>query len=805
MDGEKNTELQWPRATCILLGLLTLSLYVLQYWTLPKYSKLSINIISFDVFWQVVTHEIQPGWEDALLFSLPAFFFAGVVGFEVRRQEFSRLLSLCFRSNRATFVLLLASAVVITRYYFSVGEANWAGDGSAHLAFAYAAVACFAAGEIPIWTNLIGLGSPYLQYYGFLYFYLVGLLDLVVGDFFTTIKISLALGHIVSTVGMYLLVRTVGRSRAAGFLGALVYALCFWHLQQVLLMGRFPLSLLYALLPWPFYFFERLRLPARRVSAICGGALTLGLLPFVHPGYGFWSTLFFGLYGLVRLLESPRFRQRSVLVAAGLLMGGAVLFGAYLTVPMWLERAGTGIESGVILSGVPDPSWKRVFVWSNLRFPLIPLTVEEAPWYGGYLGLVPFALALIGMALPWRLSKRGRSLPHMAAGACFVLSLLLVFAYRSTLLQALPFVTAFNAGRYLLFTAFFMSLLAGIGGAALKAWRPENMRLRTLSLPVLFVLFDLGPTTIQQAYQRADHNQTNYPDELLHQLSQKGEDLGLTAGELPNFRVFTNIDKMPPFLASAVLAYRTGLPTPQADHRLLMPTMHAFAAPFERYLNHLLHIAPDAQPLGRSHTVLSGLQLLNIHHLININADREAIKLMSVSAGPALVSARLEGHALLTADSKSERGEHIAAYIEAMEIDLTRKSSARFFITDLDQTRDLATDPRLEVRSHRVWHQRVELDLHVSAPCYVRLAYTYFPSLEVRVNDRLVTPLRTAAGFLCLPLESGSNRIVLQARLSPLRRALLGLDFALLVLGAGALYWSRKKRLFLRRKVAEHP
>ena len=55
---------------------------------------------------------------------------------------------------------------------------------------------------------------------------------------------------------------------------------------------------------------------------------------------------------------------------------------------------------------------------------------------------------------------------------------------------------------------------------------------------------------------------------------------------------------MHPFIATTTLAYRTGLPTPQADHRLLMPTMYAFAAPFERYLNHLLN-KPDPQPLDQ--------------------------------------------------------------------------------------------------------------------------------------------------------------------------------------------------------------
>ena len=789
----EQTHSPWPKATLALLGALTLALYILQYWTLPKYAVLAQNAISFEVFWSGVILLVQPGWQDAVLFALPVLCFSGVVALEIRQREFSHLLARIFSSNRATWLLLLVSALVITRYYFGVGQANWAGDGSAHLAFAYAAIECVAAGEIPIWTNLISLGSPYLQYYGFLYFYIVGLLDLLIGHIFTTIKLSLALGHIASIVGMYMLARTVGRSRAAGFLGALAYALCFWHLQQVLIMGRFPLSLFYAILPWPFYFFERLRLPARRIGAVCGGALTLGLLPFVHPGYGFWATLFFSLYAALRMLHTPRLRQRNILIATGLLGGGAVLFGAYLTVPMWLERAGTGIEAGITLSGVPDPSWKRVFIWSNMRFPLLPLTEKEAPWYGGYLGLVPFGLAWIGAILPWRLPASERRWPHLAVGVCFALSLVLVFGYRLAPLQALPFVTALNAGRYLLFTTFFMSLAAGIGGAALKHWRPDDIRLRTLALPVLLVLLDLGPTTIQQPYQSEDNNPTHFSQGLLQELREIGEQLDLPAGELPNFRLFSNLDKMHPFVASTFLAYHTGLPTPQADHRLLMPSMNAFAAPFERYIDYFLH-HPDAPPIQQSHTIQAGLQLLNVHHLVNVDASRELVGLMNMTTGPALVSSRLEGHTRLAADSNSESGEQVSAYIDAMNIDLADKSSARFFIADLDKTRDLGTVPRLEVLSHRVWHQRVELDLRVTAASYVRLAYTYFPALEIRVNNRPVEPLCTAAGFICLPLAAGPNHIAIQARLSPLRKALLWLDGALLVLGIAALVWSRKKR-----------
>ena len=782
----------WPRATLAALGSLVLSLYFLQYWTLPKYAAIPQNSISFEVFWSAVTHLVDPGWEDAICFSLPAVCFVAVVALEIRRREFTRLLALCFCSGRATLGLVFLSAVVIARCYFADGEANWAGDGSAHLAFAYAAVECFAAGEIPIWTNLISLGSPYLQYYGFLYFYVVGLVDLAVNHLFTSIKITLGMAHIASALGMYLLVRITSRSRAAGFLGALSYALCFWHMQQVLIMGRFPLSLFYALLPWPLYFFERLRLPTRRVEAVCGGALSLGLLPLVHPGYGFWATLFFALYALLRLCETPRLRQRPILVSTGLLVGAAVLFGAFLTVPMWLERAGTGIAGGITLSGVPDPSWKRVFIWSNLRFPLLPLTVEEAPWYGGYLGLTPFALALIGAILPWRLPRRGRPLPYLAAGICFALTLLLVFGYRLPPLQALPFVTALNAGRYLLFTTFFMSFLAGLGGAALKRWRPANMRVQTLSLPILLLLGDLGPTTFQQPYTFAVHNSTNYPPALWEELRQKFDPRDLPAGQLAPFRLFTNLAQMHPFTATALLAYRSGLPTPQADHRLLMPTMHAFASPFERYLNYLLHL-PDPQLLDQDPVALAGLQLLNVNYQLNVDAEHAVVSLMSINTGPAIISARLEQRPPLAPDSTPDPSKHIAAYIDAMGVDIVHKRSDRLFIADLDQTRYLGTDPRLQVRGHRVWHQRAEVDLEVTAPCFARLAYTYAPQLEVRVNDRAITPYRTAAGFIVVPLEAGLNRIALQPRLSPLRQALLGLNILLLAAGAGALIWSRRK------------
>jgi len=56
----------------------------------------------------------------------------------------------------------------------------------------------------------------------------------------------------------------------------------------------------------------------------------------------------------------------------------------------------------------------------------------------------------------------------------------------------------------------------------------------------------------------------------------------------------------------------------------------------------------------------------------------------------------------------------------------------------------------------------------------------------------MIEPLETAHHFIALPLDAREHRIEITARLSPLRRALLLLNLALLCSGA-AWMWSERK------------
>jgi hypothetical protein len=89
------------------------------------------------------------------------------------------------------------------------------------------------------------------------------------------------------------------------------------------------------------------------------------------------------------------------------------------------------------------------------------------------------------------------------------------------------------------------------------------------------------------------------------------------------------------------------------------------------------------------------------------------------------------------------------------------------------------------MREHRVENQHVTIALETSAPCFARLAYAYYPYMDVLVNGVAVRPLQTVGGFIALELGQGPQRIELAPRLSPLRRALLWLNGLVLCAGAG--------------------
>ena len=812
---DRSGSLRWPLDVIAILSALAALLVYFQYTTLFKFAVLmpSHRYGSLGTFIRDVERQVPLDMTDAIVACLIFTAFVSIFVLELWKKRLSTFLNKVFETEKRTLLALFLICLFCVRFYFARGGLPWAGDANFHIGYAWIASQAFSLGEIPIWTNTFGAGGPYCQFYGFLFFYLTGAVNLLFSDLEYSLKFVMGASHVFSGIGMYLFVRTLF-NRQAGCIAALAYVMCVWHTQQVLMMGRYPLSVFYAVLPFPFYFFESLMVRSHRFPYAIGGGLTLGLLALTHPGYAFWATGFFVLYVCIRIgIDLDRRAIHAVCRHSLLLLSGGLVIGAYLTLPMWLERENVGLDSGVNLSGLADPTLGQLLIWSNYRFRLFQIDANH--WYGGYLGLSVIGLSLVGLAGPLLFRSRqpdahppgsekqdGFKLTPAAdqpskswpAAVCLILSLVLVFAYRWPPLASLGIIQAFNAGRYLLFVVFFLSVLAGVGSVALVHFcqiRRSGIDIFTILLITLFA--DLGPTTLQQPY--FPHSGLNEPYLIGTEAAQllQSEASQFPQGEIPNFRNYyaTDTDYRP--FSISYLAIKTGLVTFLGLFNEAPLATNAFCHPLEDSLNSAIREAEKLESPGTLDfgPLRDGLYLLNTRRFMARHSNQKELLVWNIpDVSPVVVSSKITGWDLpLASRVDTQAQKALMQLVKEIGVNQEENTCDQILLAGYTGGEDLGTSPSVEVVEHRVWNQRVEMVIRTSSPCFARLAYAYYPYLSVTVNGNKVVPYETAGRFIALRLTEGEHRIVLKPVLSPLRRGLLFLNVTLVAACIGYFGW----------------
>ena len=782
-----------------LLGVLSVSIqYVTmtKFWVLPP----SGSMVTFGQYLDAVDQHITFGPLDVLLAAMFLLCAAILLYVEARHRALTEFLQDCFASPRKTLCLLTASLLVCCRFYFARGELSWGGDASHHIAHSWLAARAIADGQVPVWTFFIGTGSPVFQAYGFAFFYLVGLVNLIFDDFFLSLKLIMGTAHVLSGIGMYHLAASLCRSRSAGFIAGMAYALCFWHTQHVLLMGRLPLSLFYAFLPWAFYWIEQVVDGPRRMTAALLGGACLALLTLTHPGYGAFAMALAGCYSVVRLWSCWGGPDRDAILRAGILLFVlGIAFGSYMNVGMYFERTHTRIHDFAMnLSGIPDPTWRHLLGWSNYRFWLIP--PKPFHWYGGYLGVSLCVIAITGgLVVLRRRDKRFAS-----CWVCLILTLLIVFAYRWPPIGSLPLIHAFNASRYLLFLALFLALASGIGAHVLLQQIPKGPgRSRRCTLLLLATCVDLFPTTFLQPYSSAGQAPFGWPPEIFAQVTEAAKPFE-ERGELPSYRAQWIGEDVYPAIRRAGMLYMGRTPISETFHPGELRTLDTFTGPFIDWAHRVLSQTDSVEQL-RGHPdlfpLMAGFQLLNTHRVLATSNERRSVFSFRLEDRPILVSGRLAGYeegvdlAGITArfgEDLNDRVAHALWIITRTDLhEGSGLSCQRILVRGLEDELDLGTKPTAQVLAHRVDHQQVEMKVTVSAECHARLPYGYFPYLQVTVDGTPVQPMETAGRFMAIPLDAGEHDIVITARLSPLRKGMLLLAGVCL---AGALVLVLRER-----------
>jgi hypothetical protein len=82
-------------------------------------------------------------------------------------------------------------------------------------------------------------------------------------------------------------------------------------------------------------------------------------------------------------------------------------------------------------------------------------------------------------------------------------------------------------------------------------------------------------------------------------------------------------------------------------------------------------------------------------------------------------------------------------------------------------------NPSVELIDHHVWVDRTSFRFTVSHDSYARLAYSYYPYLDVQLDGEPIDYFSTAEGFIGLTVPAGEHTIRISGRSSPLRKGLL--------------------------------
>jgi hypothetical protein len=695
------------------------------------------------------------------------------------------------------------------------------GDVWPHLVRVQITYEALRAGHLPSWSFFFYNGYPFLRFYSPLFYYLAApFCFLTGGNPFPAVKIVLFLLHVASGIALHYLARRVLEDAAAAFVAAFGYLFSYWHLMFVIGFGQYPAGLIFTVIPLTLWLLDRLCERPSVQRAILAG-LGIALLPLTHVFYAYFWIPFLIIWFLPLLRRYPARRARQIAwtLASGII---ALLLVAFFVLPFFVEGA---------RYRMPLPSL-------NLKGPsaltMIGLSQEMTGYSGSYIGLGIIILALCGII------KLARERKLLENASFWGLIISVVFAYSGYLpvVNRIPLIGDLPAERFVIFALLFAVLLAGSGYQLLAG----GFRVRWLWVPVVaLIALDLGPrlyTNVYRSFERVVESR----DYVYQKLFGKQDGRFLDApieGKDPGRRLTR-------YPASGYLF--AGLPS------VFGPPYHQFAPRSMLYAyawgEDIAREFLDSTREAFSDRALSELRLLDAKYVLTLpthKSSEQGVTYVFLKRGltwndtllrrvvgktdqvasdstverqpfaigtfeglsPIIVASRVVTRvALGGSPARGDSWDVLYTYYvardwaelpEAMEIDPATGVAQRIISQNLTDSTTAGPELKFTVTSMLQQHEIVELQLSVTGDCYARLAYSYYPELQVLVDDAPVRTWETADHFLLIRLPAGRHSIVVRPTTTRIRRATAGVSAIALMLciaglAAGGLVGSLRNR-----------
>lgn len=346
------------------------------------------------------------------------------------------------------------------------------------------------AGDLPLWNPYAFSGMPLLGDGQTAIFFPPNWLFLVLPPIHALSLIAvLHLG--LAGAGMWAYTRALGLSRLAALAGALAYMANGFLVARVVHLSIMAGA---ALIPLVFWSVEGLlQRPARGRLALAAGCIALQLLSG-HPQVPLYTALALALYVLVVTVQrwwqerhSTAWLPLLLLPVAYLLAGGlaAIQLLPWIELARFSPRAAGASYAFVTAHSLRGWDWwlwffpygyggPRVSWWQGLPATPLPAYLWERL---AYVGLLPLALALLGVAAPVPAAPRGAARPDRRWALLVVLvALALIAAGAATpvgrLVYALPLIGRLRGyARAVSLVCLALTALAAYGLDALRERR----------------------------------------------------------------------------------------------------------------------------------------------------------------------------------------------------------------------------------------------------------------------------------------------------------------------------------------------
>ena len=351
------------------------------------------------------------------------------------------------------------------------------------------------------WNPLTNSGAPNLIQRSYLLF---APLAQIAASFNISVdqvyKIAVAVAFILSSLGMYQLLITMGLKKSASLIGAVTYMLSPPHIT----LGSDLLDFNYywALIPWLIYVVEHF---IRKKTSLVHGA-TLGVLltaSLISGSAYFLATLpFLASYTLIRLVIS-RVKFKQLASFSVLTIGFFLTTGAFIIMPSAAEISHVWLSQETArrqIVDLPDPvNVAKLFL---LRWQGYPATAWEMagryPDMSWYLGTVPLLLstiAILNIKPLWR-----KTLPSLIIIGGLV-PFFLIMRFPQIKLLVLKLLSIFpniqavfdHTFRLFLIPSFVVAILTGIGTHYLFKTQKKIWTHVGAGIILGLIVFDLYP------------------------------------------------------------------------------------------------------------------------------------------------------------------------------------------------------------------------------------------------------------------------------------------------------------------------